>query len=223
MSETQLFFDAIRAGDLAAVRALLDQDPALLTAKNAQSQSAVLFSIYNRQEEVRDLLLSRGAPLELHEAAAAGDVARVKELVEKDASLAKGFSPDGFPILALAAVFGQVEVTKYLHAKGVDVNAAATNGSGYNALTGAVTSGHTEIVKWLLENGADPNYRYANNYSPLLNAAANGHLEILKLLIAHGADLHAKTNDGKTALAFAEERKHGAVADYLRAAIRDGK
>lgn len=223
MSETQLFFDAIRAGDLAAVRALLDQDPALLTAKNAQSQSAVLFSIYNRQTEVRDLLLSRGVPLELHEAAAAGDVARVKELVEKDASLAKGFSPDGFPILALAAVFGQFEVTKYLHAKGGDVNAAATNGSGYNALTGAVTSGHTEIVKWLLENGADPNYRYANNYSPLLNAAANGHLEILKLLIAHGADLHAKTNDGKTALAFAEERKHGAVADYLRAAVRDGK
>ena len=223
MSETQLFFDAIRAGDLAAVRALLDQDPALLTAKNAQSQSAVLFSIYNRQTEVRDLLLSRGVPLELHEAAAAGDVARVKELVEKDASLAKGFSPDGFPILALAAVFGQFEVTKYLHAKGGDANAAATNGSGYNALTGAVTSGHTEIVKWLLENGADPNYRYANNYSPLLNAAANGHLEILKLLIAHGADLHAKTNDGKTALAFAEERKHGAVADYLRAAVRDGK
>jgi len=223
VSETQLFFDAIRAGDLAAVRALLDQDPALLTAKNAQSQSAVLFSIYNRQKEVRDLLLSRGVPLELHEAAAAGDVARVKELVEKDASLAKGFSPDGFPILALAAVFGQFEVTKYLHAKGGDVNAAASNGSGYNALTGAVTSGHTEIVKWLLENGADPNYRYANNYSPLLNAAANGHLEILKLLIAHGADLHAKTNDGKTALAFAEERKHGAVADYLRAAVRDGK
>ena len=223
MSETQLFFDAIRAGDLAAVRALLDQDPALLTAKNAQSQSAVLFSIYNRQKEVRDLLLSRGVPLELHEAAAAGDVARVKELVEKDASLAKGFSPDGFPILALAAVFGQFEVTKYLHAKGGDVNAAATNGSGYNALTGAVTSGHSEIVKWLLENGADPNYRYANNYSPLLNAAANGHLEILQLLIAHSADLHAKTNDGKTALAFAEERKHGAVADYLRAAVRDGK
>jgi len=223
VSETQLFFDAIRAGDLAAVRALLDQDPALLTAKNEQSQSAVLFSIYNRQKEVRDLLLSRGVPLELHEAAAAGDVARVKELVEKDASLAKGFSPDGFPILALASVFGQFEVTKYLHAKGGDVNAAATNGSGYNALTGAVTSGHTEIVKWLLENGADPNYRYANNYSPLLNAAANGHLEILKLLIAHGADLHAKTNDGKTALAFAEERKHGAVADYLRAAVRDGK
>jgi ankyrin repeat protein len=217
MGETQLFFDAIRAGDVAAVRALLDQDPTLLTAKNAQSQSPVLFSIYNRQKEICDFLVSRGAVLELHEAAAAGDLPRVKEFVDKDAALAKSYSPDRFPMVALAAVFGNFEVAKYLHAKGADINAAATNGSGYNALTGAVTSGHTEIVKWLLENGADPNYRYANNYSPLLNAAANGHLKILKLLQAHGADLHAKTSDGKNALAYAEERKHAAVAEYLRA------
>jgi len=142
MSETQLFFDAIRAGDLAAVRALLDQDSALLNAKNAQSQSPVLFSIYNRQKEIRDLLLSRGAQMELHEAAAAGDLTRVKEIVENDASLAKTYSPDGFPVLALAAAFGHFEVTKYLHANGGDVNAVATNGSGYNALTGAVASGH---------------------------------------------------------------------------------
>ena len=217
MSETQLFFDAIRAGDLAAVRTLLDQDSALLDGKNAQSQSPVLFSIYNRQKEIRDFLVSHGAVLELHEAAAAGDLARVREFVEKDAALARSYSPDGFPVVALAAVFGNFEVAKYLHAKGADINAAATNGSGYNALSGAVTSGHTEIVKWLLENGAEPNYRYSNNYSPLLNAAANGHLEILKLLQAHGADLHAKTSDGKNPLAYAEERKHTAVAEYLRA------
>ena len=217
MSETQLFFDAIRAGDLAAVQALLDQDSALLNGKNAQSQSPVLFSIYNRQKEIRDFLMSRGAVLELHEAAACGDLARARELVEKDAALARSYSPDGFPIVALAAVFGNLEVTKYLHAKGADINAAATNGSGYNALSGAVTSGHTEIVKWLLESGAEPNYRYSNDYSPLLNAAANGHLEILKLLQARGADLHARTSDGKNALAYAEERKHAAVAEYLRA------
>ena len=72
-------------------------------------------------------------------------------------------------------------------------------------------------MKWLLENGAEANYRYSNNYSPLLNAAANGHLEILKLLQAHGADLHAKTSDGKNALTYAEERKHAGVAEYLRA------
>ena len=52
------------------MRTLLDQDSALLDGKNAQSQSPVLFSIYNRQKEIRDFLISRGAVLELHEAAA---------------------------------------------------------------------------------------------------------------------------------------------------------
>jgi ankyrin repeat protein len=217
MSETQLFFDAIRCGDTAAVRTLLDQDPGLLTAKNQQSQGPILFAIYNRQGEIRDLLLAHGAVLELNEAAAAGDLPRVKDLVEANPSLAKSYSPDGFSVLALAAVFGHLNVAKYLHAKGGDLNAVAINGSGYTALTGAVASGHTEIVKLLLENGVSPNYSYANAYTPLLEAAANGHLEILKALLTYGADLHAKTTDGRTALAFAEERKHAAVAEFLRA------
>src|SRR5215475_458027 len=206
MSEEQLFFDAIRCGDLGAVQALLEKDSSLLSAKNQQSQSPVLFSIYNRQKEVCDFLRSRGAPLALHEAAAAGDVARVKEFVEQDASLAKSDSPDGFPVLALAAVFGHLDVAKYLKQKGGDVNAGATNGSGYNALTGAVANGHMEIVQWLLENGAEPNYRYAGGYTPFLTAAANGHEEIVELLLAHGADIGAKSNEGKNALAYAEER-----------------
>ncbi len=217
MSEVQLFFDAIRCGDAGAVTALLAQDPSLLSAKNQQSQSPVLFAIYNRQNEIRELLLSRGAVLELHEAAASGDLVRVKELVEHDSSLAKSYSPDGFPVLALAAVFGCLEVAKYLHAKGGDLNAVATNGSGYTALTGAVASGHTDVVKWLLESGVSPNYSYANGYTPLLTAAANGHLEILKALLAHGADLHAKSTDGKSALIYAEERKHPDVVEFLRA------
>ena len=216
MSETQLFFDAIRCGDAGVVKALLDQDPSLLTAKNEQLQSPLLFAIYNRQNEIRDLFLARDVVLELHEAAAAGNLVRVKELVEADASLAKSYSPDGFPVLALAAVFGHLNVTRYLQAKGGNVNAIATNGSGYTALTGAVASGHAEVAKWLLENGATPNYSYANGYTPLLTAAANGHLEILKALLAHGADLHAKTTDGKNALVYAEERKHAAVVEFLR-------
>lgn len=216
MSETQLFFDAIRCGDAGAVKVLLDQDPSLLAAKNEQLQSPLLFAIYNRQNEIRDLFLSRDVVLELPEAAAVGNLERVKELVEADASLAKSYSPDGFPVLALAAVFGHLNVTRYLQAKGGNVNAVATNGSGYTALTGAVTSGHAEVAKWLLENGATPNYSFANGYTPLLSAAANGHLEILKTLLAHGADLHAKTTDGRNALVYAEERKHAAVVEFLR-------
>ena len=68
---------------------------------------------------------------------------------------ARAISPDGFPVVALAAAFGHFPVVKYLFEKGADLTAVATNGTGYNALTGAIASGREEIAIWLLENGAD--------------------------------------------------------------------
>ena len=118
--------------------------------------------------------------------------------------------------MALAAAFGHFAIVKYLFEKGADLTAVATNGTGYNALTGAVAGGREEIAIWLLENGADANYRYGAGYTPLLTAAANGHLNIVKDLLVHGADIHAKANDGKTAVSIAEERKHPDVAEFLR-------
>jgi uncharacterized protein len=209
-------FEAIRSGDVGSVNALLDSDPSLASAKNDSGVSAVLMSVYSGRKEIRDLLLARGASLALSDAAAVGNLDRVKQIVGTDPASAKAFSPDGFPVVALAAVFGHLDVVRYLAQNGADINAAATNGSGYNALTGAVASGHTEIVRWLLENGANPNYRYAAGYSPLLTAAANGHLEIVKLLLNHGADSRVNTNDGKSAVNLATERNHPAVADFLR-------
>ncbi len=215
-SPTTEFFDAIRSGDLGRVHFLLDSDPSFASAKNDSGLSAVLSAVYSGRAEIRDLLLARGAHLELQDAAAVGRLERVKEIVEANPARAKSFSPDGFPVVALACVFGQFDIARYLAEKGGDVNAVSTNGTGYNALTGAVTGGHTEIVKWLLESGADPNYRYGPGYTPLLTAAANGRLDVVKLLLAHGADASVQTNDGKSALALATERNHPEVAAFLK-------
>jgi ankyrin repeat protein len=210
-------FDAIRAGDLPQVKSLIEADPALASAKNESGASALLMSIYLGRCEIRDFLASRGIAMELHEAAAAGNLDRIKHLVDRNPALANSFSPDGFPIFALACFFGHLDVARYLAERGADIHAVASNGTGYNALTAAVTAGHAEIVNWLLEHGLDPNYRYGPGYTPLLAAAANGHLENVKLLLAHGSDPHAAGNDGKSALALATERNHTDVVDFLSA------
>lgn len=215
MSQPDLF-QAIRAGDLSAASSLLATDPALANSKNEHGVSAVLMACYMGRKDIRDLLISRGARLELHEAAAAGNLSRVREIVDANPAAASAFSPDGFPVMALAAVFGHEDVARYLHSQGADVNAVSKNGTGYTALTGAVASNHVAITRWLVENGANVNYRYAKGHSPLLEAAANGNLDIVKILLAHGADAIATTDDGKSPLAFAEERNHPEVAAYLR-------
>lgn len=214
MDATQ-FFEKLRAGDVAGVAQTLQEDPGLAQARNERGISAVLMACYTGRTEIRDLLLENGAMLELHEAVAAGQLAKVWEFVEKESAAANSYSPDGFPLVALAAAFGHEPVARYLHAQGADINAVSSNGTGYTALTGAVASSHAAIVKWLAETGADVNHRYAKGHSPLLEAAANGKIEIVKLLVAHGADAHARTDAGKSALNFAEERGHKEVAEYL--------
>jgi ankyrin repeat protein len=210
------FFAAVQAGDAAAVASLLEQEPLLVNARNERGVSAVLMACYTGRKEIRDLLIEKGARLESHEAAAAGSLPRVKELVEREPGLASSYSPDGFPVMALAVAFGHEDVARYLHGKGAEINAVATNGSGYNALTGAVASSHASLAKWLVENGADVNYRYAKGHSPLLEAAANGKLEIVRMLVEHGADVQMRTDGGKNSLDFAQERGHQEVAEYLR-------
>src|SRR5215475_11172034 len=131
MARTSDLFTAIGAGDREAVQALLNAEPALVNAKNEQSQSAILMSVYTGKSEIRDLLLARGATLELHEAAAAGQLERVKHLVDANPDLARSYSPDGFPVFALACAFGHLDVAMYLFEMGALVDAAATNGTGY--------------------------------------------------------------------------------------------
>jgi len=216
VTEAGEFFAAVRSAEASEVARLLQAEPALVRLRNEQGISAVLMACYMGRKDIRDLLLEKGALLELSDAAAAGQLARVKELVEQDRAAASGYSVDGFPIIALAAAFGHQGVATYLSEQGGDINAVAKNGTGYTALTGAVAGGHTSIVKWLAANGADVNHRYSQGYSPLLTAAANGHLEIVKTLLAYGADLRAHNDASKNALTFAAERGHDDVATYLR-------
>jgi ankyrin repeat protein len=216
VTDSGKLFAAIRSDDLAQIAQLLEAEPKLMQARNEQGVSAVMMACYMGRKDIRDLLLSTGALLELNEAAAAGQLPRVREIVSQDSQAATSFSSDGFPVMALAAAFGHLGVVTYLCEKGADVNAVSRNGTGYTALTGAVAGSHASIVNWLAEYGADVNHRYAQGHSPLLEAAANGRLDIVKTLVAHGAEVQVRNDAGKSALNFAEEREHKDVALYLR-------
>ena len=88
----------------------------------------------------------------------------------------------------------------------VDIN--AKNKDGETALMLASSEGHLEMVKLLVENGA--------NYTNALRLASReGHLEVVKYLIEKGADVNAKDNEGKTALDLADTEE---IEEVLRKA-----
>ena len=53
----------------------------------------------------------------------------------------------------------------------------------------AAWKGHTDIVKLLIENGADVNEKNALGWTPLGSAAYFGYTDVVKLLIEKGADI----------------------------------
>ncbi len=81
---------------------------------------------------------------------------------------------------------GSLNFVKRLIASGADVN--AVNNSGQSPLHIAAWQGNAEIIKVLLDNGADPNIgRDFQNNTPLDNAIVKKHKEAIKVLKEHGA------------------------------------
>lgn len=143
--------------------------------------------------------------------------------------------------LRRAATTGDVAKVKELLDKGVDANAA--NSYGGTALIYACDKGYPEIVKLLLEHGANP-VSNSNFYGfpPIAWAAQKGNVEIANLLIDKGAEadfsilqvgIHANSpamvklvlergkltpDDLTNALAGAEEERKKEIVEVLKAA-----
>jgi RNA polymerase sigma factor (sigma-70 family) len=200
---------AIRSGDMGAVRRLLDESPELIHEGDARSNQPIHWATMTRQLEMidevlvrgadinarrqdgalpihltngdyhyrgwRDVpariqttpdevyrhLVSRGADVDIGMAAAKGDMTRVRALLDRDPSLANGVSEYGSYYVGCGA-----------------------------PIKNAVISGDIEIVKLLLERGADPN-RPEEGIAPrghaLYTAVSRRHYDVAKLLLEHGA------------------------------------
>jgi ankyrin repeat protein len=228
---------AIRERDLAKVKRLLDAAPELLPAGDERGNQPIHWATMTRQLDVIDELLTRGAdinarrqdgarPIQLTNgdyhfrgwrdvpqewpttpaqvlahlrtrgayvdictAACTGDLERVKELLDQDPSLANRVSE---------------YVTYYL-------------GSGA-PLKNAAARGHMEVVRLLLERGADPNLReegVAPHGQALYAAVANKHFEIAKLLLEHGAYPNPEVESSADALSRAISNSDQPMIDLL--------
>jgi uncharacterized protein len=79
MTVTLDFLTAIKAGNRTEVTRLLDAEPRLVNAEDDNGFSAVLIAAYYQEPDIAQLLVQRGAELNLFEACVVGELARVKD------------------------------------------------------------------------------------------------------------------------------------------------
>jgi ankyrin repeat protein len=154
----------------------------------AESGLRVLSRV-GRFDAVR-LLLDAGADrrhlewARLHEAVALGSVADVRAAVDDGEPLEARDWWSRTPWL-IALLIGDLDKVRLLRERGANFDARGR--CGQPPLSYAIR--HPDVVRWLLNEGADVGQTDEFGSNLLVGAAANGDLEIVELFLAAGADM----------------------------------
>ncbi|KAJ6226785.1 ankyrin repeat [Anaeramoeba flamelloides] len=86
---------------------------------------------------------------------------------------------------------------------------------GYCALHYASRSGYEKVVEFLLESGAEIDFKTPIGSTSLSRASFGGHIECVKILVEAGADVNTKDRDKETPLIKASKMGRVGVIKYL--------
>jgi len=223
-AETALF------GSPAELHALLDGG---LDQNTATAAGTTLLMMASANSEKIRLLIERGASVNSKAASGAtalivasrvnGNLDGFRLLVASGADL-HAVTNNGITTLG-AAIVSEPEKVALLISKGVEIN-DKFNYAGWTALYPlqlAVTAGNTEVVRLLVNKGADINRHASVDFGalpPLSRAVSNGQAAMVKLLLSLGADANYVDPLGMTPLLWAasSDYGHGEIVKALLAA-----
>jgi ankyrin repeat protein len=176
--------DAARAGDVAAVRAAI-QNKADVNATASDGSTALHWAVHKDALDVVDLLLGAGA--------------------NPKAANRYGVTP-----LSLAATNGNPRIVERLLRGGADPNTALPGGE--TVLMTAARTGDVAVLKALIEANANVNARETSRgQTALMWAAAENNVAAIKVLVEAGADIKARTSEGAAPAAGARSSTGGGV------------
>jgi uncharacterized protein len=171
--------------NLPKVREMLAQFPKMLDAPykwgENDYETAIQAAAHVGSIPVAEFLLEQGAPLEICTAAMLARTDEVARLLDEDPGLINARGAHAIPLMAHAALSGNTALARMLVERG------AREGISM-ALSNAVSKGHVEMTRWLLDNST-PDLSWTNyeGKTPLMIASEAGNEAIITLLLEHGA------------------------------------
>jgi len=213
--------DAVKNRDRTAVRSLMEQH-VNVNAAQPDGTTALAWAANRDDLEAAGLLIRAGAkvnaandygvtPLSL--ACTNRNAAMVERLLQAGADPNAALWTGETPVMVCART-GNVETVKLLLSHGADPNAKETQ-QGQTALMRAVAEKHPEVVRALIDRGADVRARSKGGFTALLFAGQQGELASAKMLLAAGADVNATTPKNGTALVVAAASGREEFAIFL--------
>ena len=191
--------------------------------------TALHFAVMRNHPGVVEVLFEAGADIEVKDeegssplllACTTGHLDIVKMLVEAGAGV-RGSNIEGVTCLLRAAYHGHTEIVRYLVGlPQVDVNQLGCKDLNLTALHLAVVGKHQDIVKVLIDAGAELDRTGEDGRSALLVASCMDMPDIVKMLVEAGAVVRATDNKGRTCLTLASYFGHTETVRYL-AGLKD--
>ena len=157
---TESLFQAIQHGDTAGVKRLLNQGVSA-NAQDSEGTPALMAAVLYSNADCVKLLLDHGA--------------------DRNARNAAGATPLHWAVPDPAKV-------KLLLAAGADANARSTNLQRTPLLVAASYPGSTEVLRLLLEHGADIHAKDRSGMHALGRAAVSADVDVVRFLVEHGCD-----------------------------------
>lgn len=131
------------------------------------------------------------AGMEFQDAIKAGDLERVRELLDRYPRAIAVHEKVGTGLLTDAALQRQVKIAQFLLARGADPHTVGL--LGHTALHMAAVAGDGDIVELLVDQGVAVNVRDEHGWTPLRMAAESRHMDVVGMLLDAGArhDAHS--------------------------------
>jgi len=231
--------DAVAAGDLAALRALLNEAPWLVHSRSPREHRATLlhYCAANGTEalrqrtpptapEVAQLLLDRGADVDAAARFYGGGVGATTLALTLTSRHPAEAGVDGALVRVLTAAGARLdrwapgEPMFWCIERGTHRSARALAEAGLplDNLLLAAAANRVDTLAELLAAGADVNERHRDGYTALHAAAVLGHAEAVAFLLDRDADPHVReTAYGGTPAGKARWRGHHEVAALIEA------
>ncbi|MBQ3565300.1 MAG: ankyrin repeat domain-containing protein [Alphaproteobacteria bacterium] len=105
----------------------------------------------------------------------------------------------GDTLLHMAAQKNSVEMVRLL-LDFLNINEKGNYEFDCTALYQAIYYGSLDVVRFLMEHGANVNIRDSHGTFPIIKAAERGYIGIIELLLEHGADINSQDGNKQTAL-----------------------